>query len=167
MNVAITGTPGTGKTTVADHLDTELSVVHLNEVIQDQGFTQGTDDDRDSTIADLDAVQDWFSGRDDCIVESHLAHHLSVDVVVVLRCAPAELRRRLEKEGVTADSIEENVESERLDVVLVEAVEEHGMESVYEIDTTDESPAAVAEEIQAVIAGDREPNAGSVSYLHE
>ena len=55
MKVAVTGTPGTGKTTATDQLDTELSVVHLNDVIRSESLTVGHDDERDSAIADVDA----------------------------------------------------------------------------------------------------------------
>jgi adenylate kinase len=165
VRVAITGTPGTGKTSATERLDTELDVVHLNEVIEQEGHTQGVDDERQSTIADLDAIRDWFDGRDDVIVESHLAHHLPVDRAVVLRCHPETIKQRLINRGESEDSAQENAESEALDVILVEAIEEHGSESVYEIETTDRTPEEVGSEIGAVIAGDRDPGAGAVSYI--
>jgi adenylate kinase len=52
-----------------------------------------------------------------------------------------------------------------LDVVLAVAVDRHGPDSVYEIDTTDRDPAAVAREIEAVVAGEREPSAGTVDFV--
>ena len=64
-----------------------------------------------------------------------------------------------------AATAEENAEAEALDVVLSAAVEAHGSEAIYEIDTTDRSPAAVAAEIEAVVAGDREPSAGEVTFV--
>lgn len=160
----MTGTPGTGKTTATEQVDA-LEVIHLNAVIEREGFTQGVDDERDSTIADLDAVERWLDGRDDVLVESHLAHHVPADRVIVLRCHPETIEQRLQERGESPESAAENAESEALDVILTEAVERHGADSVYEIETTDRSPEAVADEIQAVIAGDREPDAGSVSYI--
>lgn len=165
MRVAVTGTPGTGKTTATELVETDLDVIHLNEVIEREGFTRGIDEERDSTIADLEALTAWFGDREDVLVESHLAHHLPVDRVVVLRCHPETVERRLRDRGESADSAAENAESEALDVVLVEAVSEHDVESIYEIETTDRTPAAVAGEIEAVIAGEREPSAGTVSYI--
>ncbi|WP_136687957.1 adenylate kinase family protein [Halorhabdus amylolytica] len=165
MRVAVTGTPGTGKTTATERLETDLDVIHLNDVITREGLTQGTDDDRDSEIADIDAVEAWLDDRDDVLVESHLAHHLQMDRVVVLRCHPETVERRLGERGENEESAAENAESEALDVILVEAVDEHGSESVYEIETTDRSPEEVAGEIEAVIDGDREPSAGTVSYV--
>ncbi|MFB6152794.1 MAG: adenylate kinase family protein [Halodesulfurarchaeum sp.] len=165
MRVAITGTPGTGKTTVADRLDTDLTVIHLNDVIRTEDLVTGTDPDRDSLVADLDAVRAWFGDRDDVVVESHLAHYLDVDKVVVLRCAPTELESRLADRDVDHESIEENVESERLDLVLAEAVDRHGEDRIYEIDTTGRDPTRVADDVAAVIRGDRDPCVGIVSFL--
>ena len=171
MRIAVTGTPGTGKTTGVEtlaesgDLDTSIEVAHLNKVIEREGLTTGHDDDRDSAIVDIDAVEEWLSGRDDILFESHLAHQFEADRVVVCRCHPGELESRLEDRGKARRSIEENAESEALDVVLAEAVEEHGADSVYEIETTDASPEAVAAEIADIVAGDREPEVGTVSYI--
>lgn len=182
MRVAVTGTPGTGKTTAVERVETDLEVVHLNDLIREEGLAEGTDPDRGSLIADLEAVRERLDGREDLLVESHLAHHLEADRVVVLRCHPRQLRERLLDRGAdgakaaeNAESAEppralarkarENAEAEALDVVLSEAVDAHGLESVYEIDTTDRDPTAVADEVEAVVAGDREPSAGDVDFL--
>lgn len=165
MRVAVTGTPGTGKTTATDLAETGLDVVHLNEVVRERGFTEGRDEERDTLVADLGAVEAWLDGRDDVLVESHLAHHLPVDRVVVLRCDPAVVEERLLARGEPEATARENAESEALDVILTEAVEEHGLENVYEVVTTDRTPAEVAREIEAVVADEREPGAGTVSYV--
>ncbi|SEK63900.1 adenylate kinase family protein [Haloferax larsenii] len=166
MRVAITGTPGTGKTTatdaVADSLD--LDVVHLNQLVKDEGLWTERDEDRDTLVVDLDAVRDHL-GDWDGIVESHLAHHLEADRVVVLRCRPDILEQRLLDRGEPEAKARENRESEALDVVLGEAVEFHGEESVYEIDTTDRDPETVADDIEAVVSGAREPSAGTVDFI--
>ncbi len=194
MRVALTGTPGTGKTTVADLLETDFEVVHLNDVIRAEGLTESIDEERDSLVADLDSVREWLDDYEDehgdLLVESHLAHLFEADRVVVLRCAPDELERRLldrgESEAKTQENApsaepprpfeageadlalarkaRENAESEALDVILSEAVERHGEERVYEVVTTDRSPDAVAREVEAVLVGEREPSAGTVDY---
>jgi len=164
MRVAVTGTPGTGKTTATEHLDTDLDVVHLNDVIEEEGLYTEVDEARDSKVADLDAVRDWLEGREDVLVESHLSHLLDADRVVVLRCAPGELEQRLVERGEPTEKAEENAESEALDVILSEAVQRHGREHVYEIDTTDRDPEAVADDIEAVLADERDPSAGEVDF---
>ncbi|MDS0283261.1 adenylate kinase family protein [Haloarcula onubensis] len=165
MRVAVTGTPGTGKTTATERLETDLDVVHLNDVITSEGFSTGTDEERGSLVADMDALEAWLEGRDDSIVESHLAHNFDADRVVVLRAHPDTVVERLRGRGDNDAKAYENAESEALDVVLSEAVHHHGEDSVYEIDTTDRDPDAVAAEIAAVVAGEREPSAGTVSYV--
>jgi len=160
--VAVTGTPGTGKTSATTLLD--VPVIHLNDLIREAGLWSERDADRDSLVADLDAVReavgDWTG-----VAESHLAHHLDADRVVVLRCRPDTLEERLRERGASEGKATENAESEALDVILSEAVERHGVESVYEVDTTDRTPAEVAAEIEAVVAGDREPSAGDVDFI--
>lgn len=165
MRVAVTGTPGTGKTTATEQLESDLDVVHLNEVIRDRGLTTGRDETRDTLVADIDAVAEWLGDRADILFESHLAHRFTADRVVVLRCHPEVVEDRLAERGEPESTVAENAESEALDVVLSEAVAEHGEGSVYEIDTTDRSPGDVAAAIGAVIAGDRDPAAGTVSFL--
>jgi len=165
VRVAVTGTPGTGKTTATERLDTDLDVLHLNDVIKDEGFSTGIDEDRGSLVADLDSLSEWLDGRDNVLFESHLAQHFDADRVIVLRAHPETIVERLRERGDDDSKAYENAESEALDVILGEAVEEHGMESVYEIETTDRDPDEVASEIRAVVDGEREPSAGTVSYI--
>lgn len=169
MRIAVTGTPGTGKTTAVEHVETDLDamnldVIHLNEVVGEEGLHEGRDETRGSLVADLDAIGEYLDGIQHRLVESHLAHLFDADRVLVLRCHPDELRRRLRERGEPAAKIEENAESEALDVVLAEAVEHHGTDRVYELDATDRTPAEVAAEIQAVLADERDPRTGIVDF---
>ncbi|GAB7090636.1 adenylate kinase family protein [Halorubrum luteum] len=162
--VAVTGTPGTGKSTATELLEDEYDVIHLNDLITgDASLWTERDDERDTVVADLDAVADRL-GDWSGVLDSHLAHRFDVDRVVVLRCHPETLERRLRERGEPDAKARENAESEALDVILSEAVAEHGLENVYEIDTTDADPAAVADAIRDGITGDREPSAGDVDF---
>lgn len=171
MRVAVTGTPGTGKTTatnrLADRFDSSaaIDVVHCNEVIAEEDLSTDVDEERESVIADLDALADYLADHDDVVFESHLAHHLEADRVAVLRCRPALLETRLRERGESVAKATENAESEALDVILAEAVEAHGLDSVYEIDTSNLGPTAVADELAAVVRGRREPSAGTVDFV--
>ena len=162
--VAVTGTPGTGKSTATDLLADEYDVIHLNDRIKgnDDLWTE-RDDERDTLVADLDAVADHL-GDWTGVLDSHLAHHFEVDRVVVLRCHPETVERRLRERGESAATAAENAESEALDVILSEAVAAHGMENVYEVDTTDRDPEAVADAVRDAIAGAVEPSAGTVAF---
>ena len=178
MRLALTGTPGTGKTSASERLE-GFDVVHLNDVVRERGLWAEEDTDRDSLVVDVAAAREWLADRsasssdagqgadagDVEVVESHLAHLFDADRVVVLRCRPDELERRLRERGETPEKARENAESEALDVVLSETVERHGADAVYEVDATDRTPDEVADEIRAVAAGDREPSAGTVDFL--
>lgn len=163
MKLAITGTPGTGKTTATELLETD-SVVHLNATIERHELYTETDEKRDSRVADLDRIGEWLAERDPTVVESHLAHLFDTDRIVVLRCHPEQLYRRLKEREETEAKAKENAEAEALDLILAEALDHHGEEVVYEIDTTDREPAMVAREIERVLSGEREPSAGTVNF---
>jgi adenylate kinase len=169
MRVAVTGTPGTGKTSATtlleDDPDFDLSVVHLNERIAEEDLYTDVDETRDSKMADLDAVRDFLADREDVLVESHLAHEIGVDRAVVLRCHPERIEQRLKDRGESSESARENAEAEALDVILSEAVDNHDTDSVYELPTTTASPQEVAEAIREVVSGEREPKVGRVSYV--
>jgi adenylate kinase len=82
------------------------------------------------------------------IVVGHLAHFLPVSYIVVLRCHPLELARRLRRSRRTRIDVSANVLSEALDVVLVEAL---GVGvPVREIDTTGRSVSDVARTVTGV-----------------
>jgi adenylate kinase len=187
VRVALTGTPGTGKTTASERLP--YRVLHLNNAIKDHDLWTDEDTERDSLVVDLDALAAYVDDAVDSldvgdgeaggaeadtgdtvvVLESHLAHLLDVDRVVVLRCRPDVLEARLRERGEPEAKATENAESEALDVVLSESVQNHGDERVYEIDTTDRTPDEVAAEVEATIEGNRDPSAGTVDftdYLH-
>jgi adenylate kinase len=164
MRVAVTGTPGVGKTTATEGLSTDLDVLHLNDLVRDAGLTEGTDEARGSLVVDLEAVSARLEGREDLLVESHVAHHLDVDRAIVLRCRPDVLERRLLDRGEGEAKAAENAEAEALDVILSETVERQGVDATYEIDTTDRSVDAVRSDVEAVLAGDRRPSAGTVDF---
>jgi len=164
MRVAVTGTPGVGKTTATEGLATDLDVIHLNDLVREAGLTEGTDESRGSLVVDLEAVSERLGGRSDILVESHVAHHLDVDRAIVLRCRPDALETRLLDRGDGEAKAAENAEAEALDVILSETVDRHGVDSTYEIDTTDRSVGAVRSDIEAALAGDRRPSAGTVDF---
>ena len=127
MLVAISGTPGTGKTTVADALGLALGwhVMHLNGIARSKKLWLGRDRRRGCMVVDVEALQEEVrriqKKERNLIIESHYAHEMDADVTVILRCSPAELRKRLEKKGWSKTKIDENVEAEIMEVCRQEA----------------------------------------------
>lgn len=165
--IALTGTPGTGKTTAADRLTDAFEIVHLGDLVRAEGLWTERDPERGSLVVDLDAVADRLAARETTeplLVESHLAHRLDADRVVVLRCRPDRLRGRLAARDEPPATVAENAESEALDLILAEAVERHDRDAVHEIDTTDRAPAAVADAVARVARGADDPGVGRVEF---
>src|SRR5659263_708059 len=100
MKIALTGTPGTGKTTISNVLKDEfgLKVVDLNKVISAFQYYIGWDDNRICGVVDLEALR-AHPFEDGLVIEGHISHHLSVERVIVLRTNPAVLRGRLQEKG--------------------------------------------------------------------
>ena len=143
--VALTGTPGTGKTTVADAVGDRLGidVYHLNDLIREEGLHEGEDEQRGSLVADLYAIRDHL-GDWSGLLDSHLAHHFDADAAIVLRCHPDELEARLAEREEPEAKIAENAESEALDIVLSEAVRAYGARGGKTIVLVTHDPAVAA-----------------------
>jgi len=152
LKIAITGTPGTGKTSVCRILKKRYPVIDLNKLIEDEKLYTGMDKERKTKIVDMDVLVEHVVNlglENTTIFEGHLAHYLPVDIVIVLRASPSELRKRLNKKGFSEAKVKENVEAEALDVILVEAVERS--DNVYEIDTSSKEVEEVVERIIDII----------------
>ncbi len=141
MKIALTGTPGTGKTTVASKMERE--VIDLKNYMREKGIgNQG-----DELEVDIEELKQNFStGKENVVIEGHLSHHLDVDLCVVLRCHPDELENRLSTRDYSEKKVEHNLEAEALDVILQEAVRE--CDRVIEIDTTDRDVEDVVNEVE-------------------
>ncbi|MGC9443405.1 MAG: adenylate kinase family protein [Candidatus Methanospirareceae archaeon] len=161
MIIGITGTPGTGKTSVCR--SAEVACLDLNFVVETEGFYTGVDPERGSLIADLDRLDDYVrqketsAGGSVLVIEGHLAHLLRPAVAIVLRAHPSALAARLTQKGFSARKIQENLEAEVLDLILTEAVEL--CETVYEVDTSDKRVVEVASVVRAIIAAETEEGA--------
>ena len=159
MWLALTGTPGTGKTAVAEKLVKRGHIVlDLNGLVKEHGLIIEMDEDRDTAVADIDAVTRFlekeFSGTEDLVLEGHWSHKVQVTGAVVLRCDPRILEKRLLERGYADTKVKENVEAELVDVILIEAVEGLGKDRVAEIDTTGTGVGKVAEAVEKVVNGD-------------
>ncbi|HLM90601.1 MAG TPA: hypothetical protein VK424_00875 [Thermoplasmata archaeon] len=94
----------------------------------------------------------------------HLAHLLPIRDVVVLRCHPVELGRRLARarRGTRADQ-NANVVAEAIDLVLREALAPG--HRVWEVDTSGRTPADVAGEVEHHLTRRGPSRVGRVDWL--
>lgn len=142
--IALTGTPGTGKTAVAARLSPTLRSIEVADLAVGEGAGRRRGRTVTVDLARLATRLRRLSPPLDVdLVVGHLAHLLPFRDVIVLRCHPLLLERRLRRarRGSSADRAE-NVGCEATDVVLLEAVGPG--RRVWEIDTTGRSVDAIA-----------------------
>lgn len=122
MRLAITGSPGAGKTTLAGLLaELGRKVVAVDDWAREHDAVAGRDETDDADVIDVDALA-RAPLPDGIVIEGHLSHYLPVDEVWVVRCDPRILRQRLHDRGYPPAKVDENVEAEAMDLVLQEAL---------------------------------------------
>ena len=166
--VAVTGTPGTGKTSACDVLARRgYAVVDLDDLARTGGYIVGRDEARQSDEVDVDALRENLRvPAKVAFLRSHYSHRMDVNLAVVLRCRPSVLRKRLEARGWSAAKVRENVEAEAIDVITQEAAE--ALPLVYEVDTTALDPGQTADAILGILQGRTQGReAGSVDWSEE
>ncbi len=166
--VAITGTPGTGKSSACAILaERGYAMVDLDEIARREGLIVGRDEARGTDEVDVEALREGLDvAAKIAFVKSHYAHRMDVNLAVVLRCRPSVLRSRLEARGWPAEKVRENVEAEAIDVILQEAVRR--LPFVFEVDTTDATPKETADAILAILQDRTEGHEpGSVDWSDE
>jgi adenylate kinase len=166
MKVAVTGTPGVGKTAACKLVRT-IRVESGNALAERLDAIVGRDEGRDTMEVDTELLSSRLSGEEgDLLVEGHFSHMLGVDLAIVIRCSPTVLGERLRTRGWPEPKVVENLEAEAVDVILVEALE--NVPKVCEIDATLASPAEVAESIEEILAGESEKYpVGNVDWSQE
>ena len=154
--LAIAGTPGVGKTSVARIIAEKVGglQVDLSELVVSEGLYEYFDDQTGSYVIDearvSRRVREICSGGKPVVVATHYPEVLDeviVDKVAVLRLNPVVLWDRLRSRGWSDKKVAENVMAEVLSVVLSNAISKFGVERVVEVDTTGRSIIEVADEV--------------------
>lgn len=117
--ICLTGTPGSGKTTVAG-------------ILRNRGY-------KIANVLDLKEVWDCISGEEvdiDCvrdviercpsppdILEGHYSHLLQCSYVIIIERDEASIERELEKRGYARMKIQENLDAQRSDLFYTESLD--------------------------------------------
>lgn len=143
--ILITGTPGTGKSTTADLLVSQspipLKHINVGELVKERHLHEKYDEEWQSYIVDEDKVLDELEplvADGGVVLDWHTCDIFPerwIDLVIVLRCDHSKLWDRLEKRGYPLKKIQENNESEIMQVVLEEAREAYVPEIVIELES--------------------------------
>ena len=151
VRCALTGTPGTGKTSISDFLDTK--VVHLSDYYEEasEGKTKSGE-----WLIDLDKINAIVkeSNLKDVVFEGHTSHTLdNLEMVILLRCDPSILRERLTKRNYSKEKINENLEAEALNIIFDEVIENISEDKIFQLDTTDQTPEQSAKKLTNFMNG--------------
>lgn len=143
MIIIVSGSPGTGKTTVAKQLAERLdyAYINVNKFIKENGLSDGYDKERECEIVDTNNLNKeliaFIKPKQNLVIDSHLSHYLPrkvVDLCIITKCGIVELKHRLEKRGYSKEKVKENIEVEIFDSCRVEA--EDAGHNVVVVDTS-------------------------------
>jgi adenylate kinase len=139
MIIAISGTPGTGKHTLADRLSRKIKY----EVLDLNPFLTKGKKEEEVTLKKLNRVFQRHK-KDNLLVVSHLAHFIEskqINLLIVLRTEPMVLAKRLRGRRYSKEKIRDNVIFEAMNGTYEEALKMK--RNVFQIDNTQNIDRAV------------------------
>ena len=151
--IAVTGTPGAGKTRFAESLSKEIGIgaTEVNDLVEEKKLFSGIDENSSKIVKmqelkkEIKAIEKnaAASGRKAVLLVGHLLADLKLDydVTVVVRSNLNELVSRLEERGYPREKIRENLVSESIDYCGSQAAEMS--KETYEVETDAEKSAAM------------------------
>lgn len=167
----ISGTPCTGKTTIAEALSSKLNIklIKINDFAIDNELILGIDNKKGYKIIDVEKLDalllKTLEKHDSIIVEGHLSHLCSgADKLIILRCNPEILEKRLTERNYSKSKIFENLEAEAMGVCTAEALEKYSDE-IHEIDVSDLTTDECVLKITNIINNNEKLNFGEINFM--
>jgi len=161
MQIAISGTPGVGKTTIAERLAKKLNyrLISVNNLAEKLDAYTGYDKKRQAKILDMDKLKKELQKiKENIIIEGHASHEFPVDIVIILRCEPPILEKRLkERYPKNPEKIKENIKEK--------AVMQN--KKVYEIDISKNTPDEIVNSILEILDGKEGYEVGKIDWLEK
>jgi adenylate kinase len=165
--IIISGTPGCGKTSVANELSKliDAKIMPLNEMAVSDDFSFEYDNERKTYIVDFKIFLPYILKKIKSIkknnprfliIESHFSDIIPkkyIDYAFILRCDPDNLTKRLQQKLYDVKKITENVQSEIMGNCVNYLIEKKMKKPIYEIDTTNLVIKSVAKTINNIVLG--------------
>lgn len=156
----ITGTPGTGKTTISKLLEERgYEVIEIGELVKEDHIYDYFDEERGSYVVDDDKLNEVLiqiiensSSNSSLILDGHIVRlpPRFVSSCIVLRCSIRNLRQRLVERGYSEPKIDENIEAEIMEILLTDMIDLYGDDKV-KVVFTDGSVEETFEQIITIL----------------
>ncbi|MHA1349662.1 MAG: adenylate kinase family protein [Promethearchaeota archaeon] len=180
----VSGTPGTGKTTVSQNLLNSLNakVISLNELAISEKLIINYDIERETSVINEKKLVRYVKklierynklDLEYLIIESHFSDIVPgqyIDYVIILRCDPDELCIRLKERGYKKEKIRENIQSEILGNSANYFLNKQLNIPILEIDTTNNSIDVITKTITEILTGKVDVNkyiVGKIDWLEK
>ena len=180
----VSGTPGTGKTTISNNLLNyfKAKVISLNELAISEKLIVNYDTERETSVINekklvrhVKKLIEHHNKQDleFLIIESHFSDIIPtqyIDYVIILRCDPDELYLRLKKRGYKKEKIRENIQSEILGNSANYFLNKQLHKPILEIDTTNNSIDVITKTIIGILTGKVDVNEyiiGNIDWLEK
>lgn len=156
MSLVITGSPGTGKHTIAEKFakKSNLKILDINKIAIETGLGKPSDGTIDVDTVKLKTVIKNKIKKNTLLV-GHLAPYVipksKVKTAIVLRKNPYKLISVYKKRGYSESKIAENVGSEILGVIAFDSMKNFGRKKTFQIDTTKKSPLQIIKTFEKIL----------------
>ncbi|VVB58842.1 Putative adenylate kinase [Candidatus Anstonella stagnisolia] len=157
--IVITGVPGTGKSSIAAEISksTGARIISINGLVVQQGLFSEVDVSDGAKIVLMPKLEKaikkeiagWKKAKGAnaqgdagiVVVDGHLACEIKIkaDLVLVCRCHPDVLRKRLAARGYNEGKVKANVLSEMLDYCILQCERNFPKANIFEVDTSEKS----------------------------
>ena len=149
--MGLTGTPGTGKKSIAPLLASLLGIPSVSidgearrtGALSEEGADLLVDTERLSRVSMEETGRRLVFGH----LLTEAVDQRALEVAIVLRCEPETLKERLRRRRYPEPKVLENVEAELIGYLAAQARQRFGPSRVHEFDTTTTTPRDAAKRI--------------------
>ena len=181
MKVVITGTPGVGKHTVAESLSTimgKIPILDINGIILSENLltTSSENDDDNNKEVDIQKSYEFLTlllSKDkfqNSIIVGHLAPYVInsqiVDLVVILRRSPYELKKIYQKRCYSDSKTRANINAEILGILSYDASKNFDFSKLSELENSSNLlPSSVAQSIYDMCLNAKSRSFGFIDWI--
>lgn len=180
MKVVITGTPGVGKHTIAESLSTimgKIPILDINGIILSENLlTTTSENDDNNKEVDIQKSYEFLTlllSKDkfqNSIIVGHLAPYVInsqiVDLVVILRRSPYELKKIYQKRCYSDSKTRANINAEILGILSYDASKNFDFSKLSELENSSNLlPSSVAQSIYDMCLNAKSRSFGFIDWL--